>query len=96
MKTTFQTLQKAIDAGEFHPEVLAGFDEWNTLSRIMQFHLIRKALDIRERDLVSQYAEVTNVLDFSKKPELQLVLDRIQRSIKELQAERERLYVEYS
>lgn len=96
MKTVFKTLEQAIEAGEYHPEVLASFEEWDELSRIMQFHLIRKALDNRRRDLVSQYAEVSNVLDFSKKPQLQFVLDNIQRSIKELEAEREHLYVEYS
>ncbi len=96
MKSTFKTLEQAIQAGEYHPEILAGFDEWGELSRIMQFHLIRKACDIRHRDLVSQYAEVSNVLDFSTKPQLKLVLDNIQRNIRELEAEKEKLYVEYS
>ncbi|TXH02252.1 MAG: hypothetical protein E6P95_00285 [Candidatus Moraniibacteriota bacterium] len=91
-----KTLDDAIAAGEYRPEILAGFDEWDKLSRIMQFHLIRKACDIRHRDLISQYAEVSNVLDFSKKPELQRVLDNIQSSIKQLEADKERLYVEYS
>lgn len=96
MKSTFKTLEQAVQAGEYHPEILSGFEEWNELSRIMQFHLIRKACDIRHRDLVAQYAEVTNVLDFSKKPELKIVLDNIQRNIHELAAEKEKLYVEYS
>jgi len=96
MKTAIKTLEQAIQAGEYHPEILATFEEWGRLSRIMQFHLIRKACDIRHRDLVMQYAEVSNILDFSKKPDLKIVLDNIQRSIHELAADKEKLYVEYS
>jgi len=96
MSTLFKTLEQAIEAGEYHPEILKAFKEWSELSSIMQFHLIRKACDIRYRDLISQYAEVSNVLDFSKKPHLKTVLDNIQRSIKLLEDEKEQLYVEYT
>ena len=45
------------------PDFLANFPEWHTLSRHVQFQYIRKALDNRHKQLLTQYAELNNVLD---------------------------------
>lgn len=90
------TLQKAIDLGEYKPNYLAQFPEWHTLSRHMQFEYIRKALDNRNRQLITQWAEITNVLDFRLKPHLKKALENIEKQIEDLREEKEKLYVEYS
>lgn len=90
------TLQKAIDLGEYDPAYLATFAEWHTLSRHIQFQYIRQALDNRHRHLITQWAEVNNMLDFSKKPQLTEALENIMLQIKKLERDREKLYLEYS
>ena len=90
------TLQQAIDFGEYDPVYLATFAEWHTLSRHIQFQLIRKALDIRHRQLMTQWAELNNVLDFSKKPQLHIPLKKIVESMKKLARDKEQLYIQYS
>lgn len=90
------TLQQAIDFGEYDPKSLANFSEWHTLSIHIQWQLIRKALDIRYRQLVTQYAELSTALDFSKKPEVAKACHNVERQIKNLASEKEQLYIEYS
>jgi len=90
------TLQKAIDLGEYNPEFLSGFAEWHTLSRFSQFQFIRKALDNRRRHLLTQWAEISNSLDFSKKPYLAEAMKNIKKQLDKLEEDREKLYVEYS
>jgi hypothetical protein len=90
------TLQKAIDLGEYDPNYLATFAEWHTLSRHIQFQYIRKALDNRHGHLITQWAEVNNMLDFSKKSQLTKGLENIMNQIKKLEKDREKLYLEYS
>ncbi len=90
------TLQKAVDLGEYEPEYLATFPEWHTLSPHVQFQFIRQGLDNRNRQLVVQWAEINNVLDFRLKPHLKEALDNIQKQIKKLDRDREKLYLEYS
>jgi hypothetical protein len=92
----FMTLAKAVDMGEYNPEYLANFAEWHTLSRHVQFEMIKTGLDNRNKQLVAQWAEINNFLDFSKKPNLQKALDSIVKQWKDLQKERERLFLEYS
>lgn len=94
--SSFMSLQKAIEMGEYDPGFLSRFQEWNQLPRHSQFELIRKAMENRETQLRQQYAEVFNVLDFSKKPELQEALNNIQNQIKTLHEDKEKLYLEYS
>ncbi len=93
---SFITLQKAIELGEYEPMVLARFDEWHKLSIHAQFQLVRKGLDNREHQIVSEWAEVNNVLDFSKKPELQPVLRNLEAQRKKILRDRERLYIEFT
>lgn len=94
--STLITLQKAVEMGEYEPKFLSGFAEWHSLSRHAQFEFIRQALDNRRRHLVSQWAELNNVLDFSKKPYLKQGLKNLEEQMKVLDADRERLYLEYS
>ena len=68
----------------------------HTLSPHIQWQLIRKALDIRHKQLITQYAELNNVLNFSKKPQVHEALNGVEAQLKRLSDEREELYVEYS
>lgn len=62
------TLQDAVEFGEYDPDYLQNFPEWHTLTPNIQWQLIRKALDIRRKQLLTHWAEINNSLDFSKKP----------------------------
>lgn len=90
------TLQQAIDFGEYDPKSLANFTEWHTLSTHIQWQLIRKALDIRQRQLITQYAELNNVLYFSKKPHIHEACKSVEKQLKKLADDKEKLYIEYS
>ena len=90
------TLREAIDFGEYKPEYLEQFEEWETLSPHIQWELIRKALDIRHKQLITQYAELNNVLNLSKKPQVQLAMKDMENQLDDFMQDREALYVEYS
>lgn len=90
------TLQQAVDMGEYDPEFLASFPEWHTLSPHVQLQFVRQGVDNRRKQLLSQWAEVSNAIDFRLKPELQSALDNILEQVKKLDQERERIYFEYS
>ncbi|HVZ58920.1 MAG TPA: hypothetical protein VG935_04180 [Patescibacteria group bacterium] len=90
------TLQKAIELGEYDPEYLGQFPEWHTLTRHIQFEYIRTALDNRNKQLIRQWAEITNVLDFSQKPHLKEALHNIEAQLEKLKQDKEDLYVKYS
>lgn len=90
------TLQQVIDLGEYSPEYLQNFTEWHTLSPHIQWQFIRKALDIRNRQLITQYAELNNVLDLSKKPAVQQAMKNVEKQMQKLSKDREKLYIEYS
>ncbi|HUW21926.1 MAG TPA: hypothetical protein VMW41_04665 [Candidatus Bathyarchaeia archaeon] len=90
------TLQQAIDFGEYDPKYLANFAEWHNLSIHIQWQLIRKALEIRQRQLITQYAELNNALNFSKKPHIHKACRSVERQLKKLAQDNEELYVEYS
>jgi hypothetical protein len=90
------TLQKAIDLGEYDPSYLSTFPEWNTYSRHIQFEYIRKALENRNYHLIKQWAEINNMIDFRLKPEMAEALKNIEKQLKKLQSDKEKLYFEYS
>ena len=90
------TLQKAVDLGEYDPKYLATFPEWLTLSKHVQFQLIRQALENRRHQLLSQWAETNNMLDFSEKPYLREALKNIKSQLDRVEADREKIYLEYS
>jgi len=90
------TLEKAVELGEYDPKYLSIFPEWHTLSRHLQFQFIRRGLERRRQHLRVQWAEINNVLDFRLKPHLKEALLNIQKQLKELDKDEERLYLEYS
>ena len=94
--TKRMTLQMAIDMGEYNPEYLATFAEWHDLSRYIQFQYIRTALENRRKNLLLQWAEISTILDFSKKPELAEALKNIEKQLRTIEDDRETLFVEYS
>ena len=96
LSTTYLTLPKAIEFGQYEPEYLATFPEWHKLNKHSQFELIKQGLDNRRRQLTKQWAEINNVLDFSKKPYLRAALQNLEKRMEDLNNDRERLYVEYS
>jgi hypothetical protein len=90
------TLQKAIDMGEYNPDFLSTFAEWHDISRHIQFQYIRQALDNRNKQLLSQWAEINNTIDFRLKPHMAEALVNIEKQMKKLDDDRDRLYFEYS
>lgn len=90
------TLQQAIEFGEYDPRYLANFAEWHTLSVHVQWQLIRKALNNRHSQLITQYAELNNVLDLRLKPDVQEAMKNVEKQLKNFERNREKLYVEYS
>jgi len=95
-QTANMTLQKAIEMGEYDPEYLATFPEWHGLSRHIQFEHIRTALENRNKQLITQWAEINNMLDFRLKPNMQTALKNIEKQLKLLDKDKEKLYLEYS
>jgi hypothetical protein len=95
-QTGNMTLQQVVDMGEYHPEYLANFAEWHTYSPHIQFQMIRRALDIRHRQLITQYAELNNVLDLRKKPHVKEAMKNVERQLRIFEDEREELFVRYS
>jgi hypothetical protein len=90
------TLQKAIELGEYEPAFLAQFPEWYKLTRHIQFEYIRKAIENRNKQLMTQWAEITNILDFRLKPHLREALRNIEKQLQNLQEDKEKLFIEYS
>lgn len=90
------TLQKAVEMGEYDPDFLSTFPEWLTLSRHVQFQFIRQAPENRRHQLLMQWAETCNILDFSKKPYLKEALKNIKALLDQVEADREKIYLEYS
>lgn len=90
------SFEEAIKMGEYNPKYLETYPEWSQFSRHVQFQYIKKALDNRRKQLLKQWAEVNNILDFSKKPHLAEALKNITKQIKIVEGDREILFVEYS
>ena len=90
------TLQKAVDMGEYNPDFLSTFPEWHTFSKHIQFQYVRQAIENRRKQLVVQYAEICNILDFSKKPHLKEALKNIKEQLDKVEDDREDLFVEFS
>lgn len=90
------SLQKAVEMGEYNPEYLSTFPEWQELTSHVQFQYIKTAIDNRRKQMIMQYAEINNMLDFSLKPHLTEALHNIEKQLKMLELDRERLFVEYS
>lgn len=90
------TLQKAIDYGEYKPEFLETFAQWHTLSSHVQLQFIRQGMENRRKHLLSLWAEINNVLDFRLKPELKEALSNIEEQMRQLERDREEIYLKYT
>lgn len=90
------TLKEAIELGEYNPDFLSTFPEWHTYSKHVQFQYIRQALDNRNRQLLVSWAEINNTIDFSLKPQMAEALKNIQKQMKRLDDDRDKLYFDYS
>ncbi len=89
------TFDQAVDMGEYNPQYLSTFPKWQNLTKNLKWNYIRQAIKNRRRFLEVNYAETFNVIDFSKKPQLQKVLNSIQSQLKQLQQDEEELRLEY-
>lgn len=94
--STSLTLEKAVELGEYDPNFLANFPQWHTLSRHVQFQYIRRALDNRHKQLLTQYAELNNVLDLRLKPDIWKAIRNMEKQLHHILEEKERLFAEYS
>lgn len=94
--STLMTLQKAIDLGEYNPDFLSGFAEWHTLSKHTQGQLIREAIKNRKQQLIQQWAEINNVIDFQLKPKLKKALKKIEAQSKKVDKDEEDLFLKYT
>lgn len=90
------TLEKTVEMGEYEPSYLSTFPEWHGLTRYLQLQYIRRAIENRRRQLMVQWAEINNVLDFRLKPNLKEALKNIEKQLKELDRDEERLLLEYT
>lgn len=88
--------QKAIDMGEYDPKYLSRFEEWKDFARHSQFQYIKTAIENRRKHLLAHWADISTILDFSKKPELAEALKNIEKQLKMIEDDREKLFVEYS
>ncbi len=91
------SLREVIDLGEYKPELLSQYPEWEKLSEYARFQLITKGLENRRRQIFKKWAEVVNFIDDSGNPKLQQeAKENIERQLKELRADKERLFSEYT
>jgi len=90
------TLDKVVEMGEYDINFLSTFSQWQSFSKNMKWHYILQGLKNRRKFLELNYAETFNIIDFSKKPQLQQVLDNIQTQLKQLQSDEEKLRLEYT
>lgn len=90
------TFQEAIDLGEYDLKLLSQYPEWKGLSSHAQFQKVREAIDNRRHQLLTQYAEINNMLDFRLKPELNDALNKIKEKLDKLEQDREDLYIKFA
>ena len=90
------TLQKAVDMGEYDPHFLANFAEWHELTSMMRWNYVRQAIKNRKRFLLMQWAEITNVLDLSQKPQLKEALKNIEKQQAKVGQDEEKLQIEFA
>ena len=88
--------EESIEMGEYDVKYLSKYDNWKKLSRHVQLQYIRKAIENRRKNLLSQWAETSTILDFSKKPDLSNALKNIELQLKKIEDDREKLFIIYS
>ncbi len=83
--------------GEYQPEKLAQYPEWQTFSHHVQWEYISKAMTNRKTQLMRKWSETINFMDQSDIVGLKKqIADSIFEQIRQLGEEKERLYLEYS
>jgi len=90
------SLDQAIELGEYNPEYLAQFPQWQTMSKHMQFELIKKALVNRRKQLLRNWMEVNQANDYRLKPDLHKASEVIENKLEELTRDKEKLYAKYT
>ncbi len=90
------SLKDVISLGEFEPEVLAKYPEWEKLSNYVQFELIRQGLENRRKQLFKKWSEVVNFIGDFPNANRQETKENLERQLQTLRADKERLYNEYS
>lgn len=91
------TFEVAIQMGEYQPEKLAQYPEWQTLSHHVQWEYISKSMANRKTQLMRKWSETINFMDQSDIVGLKKqIADSIFEQIRKLGEEKERLYLEYS
>lgn len=89
--------EDAIKMGEYLPERLAQYPEWQTFSHHVQWEYISKGIANRKTQLMHKWSEAINFMDQSEIPELKKqIADSIFEQIRKLGEEKERIYLEYS
>lgn len=91
------TFEEAIKMGEYQPERLAQYSEWQLLSHHVQWEYVSKAMANRKTQLMRKWSETINFMDQSDIVGLKKqIADSIFEQIRKLGEEKERLYLEYS
>jgi len=90
------SFKEAIAMGKYEPSFFAEYPEWVTFDRAIQFQYISQGIANRRRLLRIQWAGLNNQLDFSKKPYLKTAVEKVEKAIKDLNEDEERLFVEYA
>lgn len=90
------SFREAIALGKYDPKFLEQFPEWNSFDAQIQYQFINKAIQNRRKQLRLQWAELANQLDFSQKPHLKAAQGKVEKAIRDLNEDEERLIVEYA
>ena len=92
----FMTLQKAVELGEYKPEVLSQYSDWKLLSKHGQLQFIRTGLRYHKGQLLTQYASLFNIPNYSlKADELEPKLNHILDLVKEVDRDEEYYLANY-
>lgn len=88
--------KEAIALGKYQPEYLEQYSEWQQMDRQLQFQYISQAVINKRRQLRIQWANLANQPNFSKKPQLAEAQKKVEQALRDLDAEEEKLMVEYA
>ncbi len=94
--TSFITFKEAIELGKYEPHFLSQFPEWEDFDAQIQYQYVIQAIQNRRRQLRQQWATLANQLNFSEKPHLKEAQHKVEKAMKDLSADEERLIVLYA
>ncbi len=90
------TLKDVIALGEYEPEILGKYPEWENLSNSARFELIRQGLEKRRKRIFDMWCDVVNFIGDFPQADRQETKGNLERQMQQLRADKERLYNEYS